>query len=77
MEGDVSLHSVRKTKYRFNLDGQRMEIDDYPFSGEKAVMFVYGSPSAPAAIPDGINILREVTGAPEYKNRRLAKTQTL
>ena len=30
MEGDVSLHSVRKTKYRFNLDGQRMEIDVYP-----------------------------------------------
>lgn len=77
MEGDVSLHSVRKTKYRFNLDGQRMEIDVYPFSGEKAVMFVYGSPSEPAAIPDGINILREVTGAPEYKNRRLARTQTL
>lgn len=77
MEGDVSLYSVRKTKYRFNLDGQRMEIDVYPFSGEKAVMFVYGPPSAPAAIPDGINILREVTGAPEYKNRQLARTQTL
>lgn len=77
MEGDVSLHSVRKTKYRFTYADRRMEIDVYPFSSDKAILFVYGSADEGAAIPPEISILRDVTGDPAYKNRQLAGTQAL
>ena len=76
MESDNRMHSVRKTKYRFIYDGHRMEIDVYPFSGDKAVMFAY-SDDAPAVLPPEIRVLREVTGDPAYKNRALAVRQAL
>ena len=77
MECDMSLHPVRKTKYRFNFEGKRFEIDVYPFSAEKAVMFVYGEGLEQAALPPELEILKEVTGDADYKNRQLAKTQSL
>ena len=77
MECDMNLHSVRKTKYRFSYCGKRLEIDVYPFSGEKAVLFVYGDGSEGAQLPPEIQILTDVTHNPNYKNRRLAKTQVL
>ena len=76
MEGDSGLHSVRKTKYRFIYNRQRFEIDVYPFSQDKAVLFVY-SDGEDAALPPEINVIREVTGDPAYKNRQLAAVQTL
>ena len=47
----MSLHPVRKTKYRFNFEGKRFEIDVYPFSADRAVMFVYGDGSESAKLP--------------------------
>ncbi len=75
MEGDNTLHSVRKTKYRFIYEGCRHEIDIYPFSSDRAVLFQYGGRDAD--MPPELTVLREVTGDPAYKNRRLAQTQTL
>lgn len=77
MEGDIQLHPVRKTKYSFACGDRRMEIDIYPFSEDKAVLFVYGKPSAYALIPPELRIIRDVTGDTEYKNRNLAMTQSL
>ena len=77
MEGDLTLRAVRKTKYRFHYASRAMEIDVYPFSSERAVLFVYGSGHENAALPEEIRILRDVTGDPDYKNRRLAATQVL
>ena len=76
MEGDSSLHAVRKTKYRFALGSRRYEIDVYPFSTERAILFVYGD-GADCELPEGIEVLREVTGDMEYKNRSLARVQRL
>ena len=76
MEGDSGLHSVRKRKYRFIYEGCRFELDVYPFSKDKAVLFVY-SGSANVAIPPEIRVLRDVTGDPAYKNRQLARVQAL
>ena len=76
MEGDSHLHSVRKTKYRFVADNCRFELDVYPFSGEKAVLFMY-SDDPQAVMPDWIRPIREVTGDPAYKNRQLARVQAL
>lgn len=77
MESDMELHSVRKTKYRFSFNSRRMEIDIYPFSQDKAVLFVYGKSAGEENLPPELKIIKEVTGAPEYKNRRLAATQSL
>ncbi len=76
MEGDLSLHAVRKQKYRFVREGRRMEIDVYPFSSDRAVLYVYGG-GEEAALPPEIEAIREVTGEPAYKNRQLAATQRL
>ena len=78
MEGDTSLHAVHKTKYRFAYDGTPFEIDVYPFCAERAVMRA----ALPVGqntldVPPQIEILREVTGDPAFKNRQLARHQTL
>jgi len=76
MECDSSMHSVRKVKHRFIYEGHRIEIDVYPFSEDKAVMFAYSDGDA-AALPPEVKVIREVTGDAAYKNRQLARTQTL
>ncbi len=77
MECDSSLHSVIKTKYRFACSGHKMEIDVYPFSSDRAVLFAYGAKEDENVIPEGVSVIKEVTGDPEYKNRRLAGAQKL
>lgn len=76
LEADPELQSVDKTKYRFVYDSCRFEIDVYPFSADKAVMFRY-SENDEAAIPPEIHVIREVTGDPDYKNKQLANVQKL
>ena len=76
LEADPELQSVDKTKYRFVYDSCRFEIDVYPFSTDKAVMFRY-SENDEAAIPPEIRVIREVTGDPDYKNKQLANVQKL
>ena len=78
MEADTALHAVHKTKYRFCVDGRRFEIDVYPFSREKAVMRAeLPENEKTPEFPEGIEILREVTGDPMYKNSCLARQQKL
>ena len=74
MECDEQLHSVRKEKHRFIYRDCKFELDVYPFSGDRAVLFMY---SESAEVPPEITVLREVTGDPAYKNRQLAKVQAL
>ena len=78
MEADTALHAVHKTKYRFSVDGQRFEIDVYPFSHERAIMRAElpEGKEAPELLPE-IEILREVTGEAAYKNSSLAREQKL
>lgn len=77
MDFDAKLHPVLKDKYRFLFGGYKMEIDVYPFSEEKAVLFTYGKKNEECPLPECISVLCEVTGDPEYKNRRLAFRQKL
>lgn len=78
MEGDTSLHTVHKTKYRFVHDGLRFEIDVYPFSQDRAIMRAALPQDAPTLLaPPELVVLREVTNDPAYKNRQLAKNQRL
>jgi hypothetical protein len=75
MEADLSLHSVRKLKCRFEYLGHRMELDIYPFAKDRAILFVFGS--EPYELPPEIEVIREVTGDPAYKNRAFADRQSL
>ena len=77
MECDAKLHPVLKHKYRFSYEGHRMEIDIYPFSEEKAILFAYGTKGEDVTLPSELKTIKEVTGDPEFKNRRLAGKQTL
>ena len=68
MEGDTSLHTVHKTKYRFVYNGCRFEIDVYPFSQDRAIMRAALPENAPVlTAPPEITVLREVTGDPPTK----------
>ena len=75
MEADLSLRSVRKLKYRFEYGGRRMELDVYPFANDRAIFFAYGAD--PVDLPPEIEVIREVTGDPYYKNRAFADRQSL
>lgn len=75
LERDRALAPVQKTKYRFVYADRRCEIDVYPFSDERAILFSYGEAEAP--LPPELTILREVTGERAYKNRALAGSQRL
>ena len=78
MEADPNLQEVHKVKYRFNYGLERFEIDIYPFSKDKAVMFAYaGENQEHLTIPPEIQPIREVTGDPDYKNKTLARLQRL
>jgi predicted ATPase len=76
MESDLSLHAVRKLKYRFCYNCNRLEIDVYPFSEKRAILFVYSGEKI-HELPPELSIIKEVTGLAEYKNRQLAKSQVL
>ena len=75
MEADLSLRSVRKLKYRFQYEGRRMELDVYPYARDRAIFFAFGT--EPAALPPEIEVIKEVTGDPYYKNRAFADRQSL
>lgn len=72
---DPALTPVSKTKYKFIYNDHRYEIDIYPFDSEKAIMFAYVPADADIRLPEGIHVIREVTGDPAYKNRTLAQKQ--
>lgn len=74
---DMNLEPVSKEKYRFIYEDHRVEIDVYPFSQDKAIMFVYAPENVACELPEAIKVIREVTNEPAYKNKMLAKTQKL
>jgi hypothetical protein len=75
MEADLRLRNVRKLKHRFTCTGHRMELDVYHFTDDRAIFFVFGA--EPFELPPEIEVIREVTGDPVYKNRALADRQSL
>ena len=77
LEANPALHPVTKEKLQFSCSGLDMAIDVYPFSAERAILFVYGADAGTALLPPEIKIIRDVTGDPEYKNKRLAEKQSL
>lgn len=73
-EADPALGSIRKTRYCLNYAGQFFQIDLYPFWDEQALLEIeLSDENAEIRFPEGIKVLREVTGDRNYSNAALAQ----
>ena len=71
---DKSRSPVLKTRYRIPYGGHIIEIDVYPFWKDRAIAEVeLASEDEVAALPDYIQVIRDVSGEKAYKNRQLAR----
>ena len=63
-----------KTRYRIPYEGHVLEFDIYPFWSDRAIMEIeLEREDEGAAIPDYVQIIRDVSADPAYKNRSLAE----
>ena len=75
---DPSRHTLIKTRYCFFYKNQYFEMDIYPFSSDKAILEIeLSSASDKPKLPDYLEIIKEVTSDPSYRNSALAKRNTL
>ena len=73
-EADPESRTIEKTRYRIPFEGHTLEIDVYPFWSDRAILEVeLEAETEKAALPDYIEIIRDVTADPAYKNWALAK----
>ena len=76
MDADPKLRPIHKTRYCFlqRINGQYFEIDVYPGRGNYAILEVeVPSKDAEIIFPDFLEVVREVTDDPRYRNREIAK----
>ena len=74
VEADPAFRPIHKTRYCLSENGLYYEIDIYPEWKDNAVMEIeLYSEDQEIVFPDGIDILREVTGDPAYSNHELAR----
>ncbi len=72
-EADPTLGSIRKTRYCLNCEGQFFQIDVYPFWDDQALLEIeLSDENAEIRFPEGVRVLREVTGDRSFSNAALA-----
>ena len=60
---DPALQVIRKTRWCIPFEGHMLEIDRYPFWKDRAVVEVeLGSEDEQPALPDWLDVIRELTG---------------
>lgn len=65
---------VGKTRYRIPYEGHILEFDIYPFWDDRAILEIeLEHENEGAAIPDYVQIIRDVSADLAYKNRSLAE----
>ena len=65
---------VGKTRYRIPYEGHILEFDIYPFWDDRAILEIeLEHENEGAAIPEYVQIIRDVSADPAYKNRSLAE----
>ena len=73
MEADPNKRPIRKTRYCLTYDRQYFEIDVYPFWDDQAVAEIeLSDENAEIRFPEGLRIIREITGDEAYQNATLA-----
>lgn len=77
-EADTSLNQIVKKRICFVYKSQYFEIDLYDFSKNESIMEIeLTDESEEIHFPDFITIIKEVTNDLNYRNRMLAKRQSL
>ena len=72
-EANPELQTIRKTRYRVPHEGQVAEFDRYPFWSDRMILEIELDSEAEAArVPDWVEVIRDVTADPRYKNVHLA-----
>ena len=73
-DANPALHAIDKRRYRIPHAGQLMEIDIYSFWDDRATLEIEleREDQAPE-LPEWLEIVRELTGERDYKNRYLAE----
>ena len=73
-QADPALNAIDKRRYRIPYAGQLLEIDVYSFWNDRATLEIELTDEAQQPVlPDWLEIVRELTGEPAYKNLYLAK----
>lgn len=73
-EANPALNAIIKRRYRIPYGGRTLEIDIYAFWDDRATLEIeLDSEDASAAIPEWIDIIRDVSGEYAYKNRCMAE----
>lgn len=73
-EADLNLAIITKERYRISYEGHIFEVDIYPQWSDKAIMEVeLTDENESFAIPDFVQVIKEVTGKPEFSNYGLAE----
>ena len=71
---DPKRRTIHKKRYCLTYDNQYFEIDIYPFWEDKAILEIeLRDEKTPIRFPKEIQVIREVTDDPEYKNAALAR----
>ena len=75
MNADTTRRPLRKTRFVWTWEGQRYDIDLFPFWTKQAILKMeLREKDAPVAFPPQIRVLREITGEAAYRNNALALT---
>ena len=73
-EAQPGCKPLVKTRYRIPYRGYTLEFDIYPFWNDRAILEIeMESEDARPSIPDYVDIIRDVSNDPAYKNRALAE----
>ncbi len=73
-EADPNLNPVIKTRYCLIWKNKYYEIDIYPFWKDRAILEIeLDDENEPFEIPEGIKVIRDVSGEKAYKNSFLAR----
>ncbi len=74
MDASPDCRPIRKTRYCLTHENQYFEIDVYPFWKDRAIMEIeLSSEDTPIRFPGFLEIIRDVTEDPAYKNAALAR----
>lgn len=76
MDADPNKRPIHKTRYRLLYQGQYFEIDLFPFWTDRAICEIeLSDEGAPVNLPPALEMIREVTDDPAYRNAALAEIQ--
>lgn len=74
MQREPLLMPVQKQRWCLSENGQYFELDVYPFWKDKAILEIeLADPNEEVRIPQWIEVIREVTDDPAYRNSSIAR----